>query len=90
MRTRSIAPRQKNWITAAAITMPARQRERHSSAPRKVFTFSLEYCSRSAGISVHVALENPFTMSRNMQVMPALLKDLREGADRLQVGPSRT
>lgn len=49
------------------IPMPARPRERYSSAPRKLFTISLEFCSRSAGISVHVALETPFTMSRNMQ-----------------------
>lgn len=45
--------------------MPARQRERYYAAPPKVFTISLEFCSRCAGISVHVALESVITMSRN-------------------------
>src|ERR1022692_104934 len=47
--------------------MPARHRERYSAAPPKMFTFSLESCSRCAGISVHVAVETPNTMDRNMQ-----------------------
>src|SRR5688572_29807376 len=45
---------------------PKRQRERYSARPPKVFTFILESCSRRPGISVHVAVETLFTMSRNM------------------------
>jgi hypothetical protein len=47
--------------------MPARHREHHYATPQKAFTMKLESCSRSAGISVHVALETPFTIDRNMQ-----------------------
>jgi hypothetical protein len=50
-----------------AFTMPARQRERYSTTPRSVITFSMESCSRRAGIRVHVDVETPFTMSRNTQ-----------------------
>jgi hypothetical protein len=47
--------------------MPAWQRERYSSTLPKSFTITLEFCSRSAGFSVHIALETPFTKTRNMQ-----------------------
>jgi len=50
------------------ITMPARQREHYSGSPPKVFTLTLELCSRPAGIGVHVGLETLFTMSRNMHL----------------------
>jgi hypothetical protein len=49
--------------------MPARHRERYSIARRKVFTITLESCSRHAGISVHHALETVNTIDRNMQLI---------------------
>jgi len=48
--------------------MPARQRHHDSTERRKLFTITLESCSRSAGIRVHNAVETVITMSRNMQV----------------------
>jgi hypothetical protein len=48
--------------------MPARHRHHHSTERRKLFTITLESCSRSAGIRVHDALETVITMSRNMHV----------------------
>jgi hypothetical protein len=47
--------------------MPARHRHHNSTERRKLFTITLESCSRSAGIRVHDALETVITMSRNMQ-----------------------
>lgn len=46
-------------------TMPARHRERYSGTPHKPFTITMEFCSRAAGIRVHVALETLSTMSRH-------------------------
>jgi hypothetical protein len=48
--------------------MPARHRHYNSTERRKLFTITLESCSRSAGIRVHDALETVITMSRNMQL----------------------
>jgi hypothetical protein len=47
--------------------MPARHRERHSTARPKTFTITMEWCSRPPGIRVHDALETAFTIDRNMQ-----------------------
>jgi hypothetical protein len=47
--------------------MPARHRHHDSTKRRKLFTITLESCSRSAGIRVHDAVETVITMSRNMQ-----------------------
>jgi hypothetical protein len=46
--------------------MPARHRHHDSTERRKLFTITLESCSRSAGIRVHDAVETVITMSRNM------------------------
>jgi hypothetical protein len=46
--------------------MPARHRHHHSTERRKLFTITLESCSRPPGIRVHDALETVITMSRNM------------------------
>jgi hypothetical protein len=54
-------------IAVLMISMPAQHREHLYAPPQKSFTFSLESCSRSTGISVHVTAETSFTMSRNMQ-----------------------
>jgi hypothetical protein len=48
--------------------MPARHRERHSTAFPKTFTITMEWCSRTHGIRVHDALETANTMRRNMQM----------------------
>ena len=53
-------------VAVMMFTMPARQRKHYSASPPKVFTITLEPCSRSAGINVHVTLETLFTISRNM------------------------
>jgi hypothetical protein len=49
--------------------MPARHRHHNSTERRKLFTITLESCSRSAGIRVHGALEAVITMSRNVQLV---------------------
>jgi hypothetical protein len=54
-------------IAVLSSAMPARHRERHSSAHPKTFTITLELCSRPPGIRVHDALETVITMLRNMQ-----------------------
>jgi len=48
--------------------MPARHRHHDSTEHRKLFTITLESCSRSAGIRVHDAVETVITMSRNMHL----------------------
>jgi hypothetical protein len=55
--------------------VPARHRHHDSTERRKLFTITLESCSRSAGIRVHDAVETVITMSHNMQ--PAM--DILEG-----------
>jgi hypothetical protein len=45
--------------------MPARHHERYCATPPKLFTFSLESCSRSVGIGVHVVAETLITIDRN-------------------------
>jgi hypothetical protein len=47
--------------------MPERHRHHDSTERRKLFTITLESCSRSGGIRVHDAVETVITMSRNMQ-----------------------
>src|ERR1035441_9482213 len=56
--------------------MPAWHRERYCATPAKVFTFSLEACSRSAGISVHVVVETLTTMDRNMHYVAIILASM--------------
>jgi hypothetical protein len=46
--------------------MPERHRHHDSAERRKLFTITLESCSRSGGIHVHDAVETVITMSRNM------------------------
>jgi hypothetical protein len=46
--------------------MLARHRHHDSSETRKMFTITLESCSRSAEIRVHNALETVTTIDRNM------------------------
>jgi hypothetical protein len=48
--------------------MPERHRHHDSTERRKLFTITLESCSRSGGIRVHDAVETVITMSRNMQL----------------------
>src|SRR5216683_1755581 len=64
--------------------MPPRHRTIHSAPSSKLFTLRLESCSRSAGISVHVALETPFTIDRNMQFDSILVRQFLES--RLMAG----
>ena len=65
--TRSSRSHRCRLIAVIMFTMPARHRERYSGTPHKVSTITLEFCSRAAGIRVHVALETLSTMSRNSQ-----------------------
>jgi hypothetical protein len=51
--------------------MPERHRHHDSTERRKLFTITLESCSRSGGIRVHDAVETVITMSRNTQHGPA-------------------
>jgi hypothetical protein len=53
-------------IAVLSSSMPARHRERHSTAHLKTFTITMESCSRPAGIRVHDALETVNTIDRNM------------------------
>jgi hypothetical protein len=46
--------------------MPARHRHHDSTERRKLFTITLESCSRSGGIGINFAVETVITMSRNM------------------------
>jgi hypothetical protein len=46
--------------------MPARHRHHHSSEPKKLITITMESCSRSLAIRVHVALETAFRVDRNL------------------------
>jgi hypothetical protein len=62
-------PRDCLIIDSVLSTMPARHRERYSSSPQKLSTITPNPCPRSAGITVHVALETLSTMSRNTQVI---------------------
>jgi hypothetical protein len=48
--------------------MPERHRHHDSTERRKLFTITLESCSRSGGIRVHDAVETVITMRRNMQL----------------------
>jgi hypothetical protein len=47
--------------------MPARHHHHDSTEQRKLFTITLETCSRSGGTRVHDAVETVITISRNMQ-----------------------
>jgi hypothetical protein len=49
--------------------MPARHRHHDSTERRKLFTITLESCSRSIGIRVHEAVETVITIGRNMQTV---------------------
>jgi hypothetical protein len=51
----------------SSLAMPARHCHHDSTERRKLFTITLESCSRSAGSGVHDAVETVITMSRNMQ-----------------------
>jgi hypothetical protein len=51
--------------------MPARHRHHDSTEHQKLFTITLESCSRYGGIRVHDAVETVITMSRNMQQPPS-------------------
>jgi hypothetical protein len=57
--------------------MPERHRHHDSTERRKLFTITLESCSRSGGIRVHDAVETVITMSRNMHSTTEALTDLR-------------
>jgi hypothetical protein len=54
--------------------MPARHRHHDSTECRKLFTITLESCSRSGGIRAHDAVETVITMSRNMHTAMSLLR----------------
>jgi len=60
-----VAPRNCVFIDRILSIMPARHRERYSSSLQKLSTITPEFCPRCAGISVHVNLETPSTVSRN-------------------------
>jgi hypothetical protein len=54
-------------IATIVSTVPARYRERYSSAASELSTITPESCSRCAGIRVHIELESLSTISRNTQ-----------------------
>jgi hypothetical protein len=66
-------------IAVLMFTMLARHREHHYAPRQKSFTFIPESCSRSAGISVHVAAETSFTIDRNMQLRIPLKVNVDSG-----------
>jgi hypothetical protein len=48
--------------------MPERHRHHDSAERRKLFTITLESCSRAAGIRVHDKVKTVIAMIRNMQL----------------------
>jgi|SRR5271167_3268902 len=57
--------------------MPARHRERYPSSHQQLSTITPEFCTRCAGISVHVDLETLSTFSRNTHVSNTRLESCR-------------